>query len=405
MWNLLGETNIYWDRDPHTGELWAIEAKRTSTNRNCAFVRKDWLDKLNIPEPETRQQFEDMLIAFRDNAELLLGADADKMVPFSISSDVGWRVSTLIESFMDPDISDYEYYVNGFDDRALTQEGTKEAIRLVNRWYNEGLIWKDFALYGSGDTTESDMQKAGYVGAFIGGWDAPFQNGQDSIQANLERLVGSDACYIAVDCFEDSKGNYTKYAYGSTDRKVFFPITNKEPLASLLYLEFISSPEVIEFLQIGDEGVTHNRLEDGSVEMIAATGDSIQNSAFNLDYTITCNGLHLTDAETTMKSIARSYSGVDPALVIRADEVCNTDARAGGNVQVGTIDAEEGIGTELSSKRDIVYNTAVTASIADFDKVWDDGIADYLSSGGQAIMDERAEKWKATYGDTEQLPD
>lgn len=405
MWEFLGDTNIYWDQDPNTGSLWAIEAKRASTNRICTFVRRDWLEKLNMPEPATRQEFEAMLIAFRDNAEILLGADADKMIPFSVSYDVGWRAASLIESFMDPDISDYEYYVNGFDDRMFTQNGTKEAVRLLNKWYNDDLLWDDFAIYGSGDTTEENMMKAGYVGAFIGTWDTPYQKGEDSIQLNLERLVDKDAAYIAVDCFEDSKGSYTKYSYGSTDRKIFFPATNDEPLASLLYLDFISSPDVIEYLQIGDEGVTHNVLEDGAVEIIAATGESIQNSGFNLDYTITCNGLCLTDEERTLKSIAYSYGGIDTELIEKADKVCNTDARAAKNVQVGTINAEEGVGTALNQKRDVVLDNAVTASVENFDKVWDEGMADYLSSGGQAIIDERAEKWRSIYGQTDTLPE
>ena len=147
MWNWLGETNIYWDKDPVNGTLWAIEGKLAVANRINTFVRKDWLDKLGLKEPTTRQEFEDMLIAFRDNADTLLGADADKMIPYSVSFDVGWRAALLIESFIDPDISDYEYYVNGFDDRKLTQNGTKEAVRLLNKWYNDGLLWDDFALY------------------------------------------------------------------------------------------------------------------------------------------------------------------------------------------------------------------------------------------------------------------
>lgn len=406
MWNWLGETNIYWDKDPSTGQLWAIEGKLAVSNRINTFVRRDWLEKLNLEAPTTRQEFEDMLVAFRDNADLLLGADADKMVPFSMSYDVGWRAALLIESFIDPDVSDYEYYVNGFDDRKLTQNGTKEAVQLLNKWYNDGLIWKDFALYGSGDTTEDDMMKAGYVGAFIHNWDYPYRNGEDSIQTNLERLVGEDAAYIAVDCFEDSKGTHNKFVNGSAgDRKIFFPSTNDEPLASMMYLDFISTPEVIEYLQIGDEGVTHNKLDDGAAEIIAATGDDIQNSGFNIDYTITCNGLHLTDEEMTIKSTAHSYSGIDTELIETANTICNTDIRANKNVNVGAIVSEEGMGTALSSKRDIILDTAVTASVDSFEQVWDDGMADYLSSGGQAIMDERAEKWNATYGDTQQLPE
>ncbi len=404
LWDWLGETNLYWDKDPEAGTIWAIEAKLATSNRINTFVRKDWLDKLGLAEPTTKQEFEDMLIAFRDNAETLLGEDADKMVPYSVSYDVGWRAATLLESFIDPDISDKDFYIYGFDDRKFTEPGVKEGVRLLNKWYNEGLMWKDFALYGSGDTTEDDMMKAGYVGAFTHNWDYPYRNGEDSIQTNLQRMVGEDATYVVIDPFEDSKGTHTKFVPGPIDRKIFFPSTNDEPLASMLYLDFISSPEVIEYLQIGDEGVTHNVLDDGAVEVIAATGDDIQNSGFNIDYTITCNGLKLVDEEQTLKSTAHSYAGIDPAQVEHANEVANTDLRVGKNVNVGTIEAEEGQGPALSEKKDVVFDNAVIAATDEFDSVWDAGMEDYLSSGGQAIIDERTEKFEATFGDVDMLP-
>ncbi len=404
LWDWLGEMNLYWDRDPEEGTVWGIEAKLAVSNRINTFVRQDWLDALNLEAPTTKQEFEEMLIAFRDNADTLLGADADKMIPYSVSYDVGWRAATLIESFIDPDITDREFYVNGFDDRKLTQEGTKEAIRLLNKWYNEGLLWDDFALYGSGDSTEDDMMKAGYVGAFTHNWDYPFRNGEDSINASLQRIVGEDAAFVAVDCFEDKNGNYTKFVPGPIDRKIFFPSTNDEPLACMLYLDWISDPEHIEYLQIGDEGVTHNVLEDGAVETVAATGEAIQNSGMNIDYTITCNGLKLADEEKTVKSRSHNYAGIDASIVEAADRIANTDMRVGKNVNVGAIATEEGMGPVLSEKRDIVYDNAVIAPVADFDKVWDQGVQDYLNAGGQAIMDEREEKWVATYGDVDMLP-
>ena len=404
LWNWLGETNLYWDKDPATGNVWAVEAKLANMNRVVTFIRQDWLDQLGLEEPTTKEEFHDVLVAFKDNADTLLGADADKIVPYSVSFDVGWRAATLIESFLDPAMSDKEYYVNGFDDRKLTQNGTKEAVRLLNEWYNEGLMWNDFAIYGSGDTTEDDMMKAGYVGAFSHNWDYPFRNGEDSINANLKRLVGEDAAFVAIDPFEDKNGTHTKFLAGPVDRKVFFPSTNDEPLASLLYLDFISEPETIQYLQIGEEGVTHEVTEDGAISIIAATGDAIQNSGMNIDYTITCNGLHLTTEELTNKSLAYTYAGIDPEQVLKANEIAKTDTRIGVNVQTGNIEAEAGIGDVLSSKRDQIYDQAVSAAVADFDSVWDSGISDYLASGGQAIIDERTEKWEATYGDTDMLP-
>ncbi len=405
LWNWLGETNMYWDKDPVDGTLWAVEGKLATSNRINTFVRQDWLDKLNMEAPTTTEEFEEMLIAFRDNADVLLGADADKMVPYSVSYDVGWRAATLIESFIDPDITDKEYYVNGFDDRKLTQNGTKEAVRLLNKWYNAGLMWDNFALYGSGDTTEDDNMKAGYVGAFTHNWDYPFRNGSDSINANLQRNVGEDAKFIAIDPFDDSKGTHTKYVQSTAgDRKIFFPITNDEPLACLLYLDWISEPEHIEYLQIGDAGVTHNKLESGAIQTIAATGDAIQNSGMNIDYTITCNGLNLSSKELTDLSRAYGYAEIDPELVQEANVIAQTDAVPAKNVNVGNIEAEGGVGDTLSAKRDQVYDNAVIAAEADFDKVWDSMLADYLSAGGQAIIDERTAKWDEYFPGTDMLP-
>ncbi|MBE5862911.1 MAG: extracellular solute-binding protein [Lachnospiraceae bacterium] len=404
LWDWLGDTNINWDKDPKTGTLWCVEAKLAVSNRVLTFVRQDWLDKLGMKAPTTKAEFEDMLVAFKDNAETLLGADASKMVPYSVSYDVGWRAATLIESFLDPNMSDKEYYINGFDDRKLTQNGTKEGVRLLNKWYNMGLMWNDFAQYGSGDTTEDDMMKAGFVGAFTHNWDYPYRNGDDSINANLQRNVGADAKFVAIDCFEDKNGTYTKFVSGPIDRKVFFPATNKEPLASLLYLDWISDPEHIQYLQIGEEGVTHEVQSDGAIKVITATGDAIMNSGMNIDYTITVNGLKLTSDELTNKSRALNYPGIPAEDVLNSHKLANTDLRIGKNVNVGAIEAEEGIGDTLSQKRDIAYDKAVVASTSDFDKVWDEEIKNYLSAGGQAIIDERTAKWKEFFGDSDMLP-
>ena len=405
LWNWLGDQNMLWDKDPKTGEVWALEGRRAEQQRIVTFVRQDWLDALNMKAPTTTQEFEDMLVAFRDNADTLLGKDASKMVPFSTSYDVGWRASNIITSFMDPKITDKEYYINGFDDRAVTQASTKEAVKLLNKWYNDGLMWKDFALYGSGDTTEDDMIKAGYVGAFQHNWDYVFRNGEDSINSNLQRNVGPDAKFVAVDCFQNADCKYAKWLYSSAgDRKLFFPTTNDEPLASLLYLDFISKPETIKYLQAGDEGVTHEVLESGAIQIIAAEGDAIQNSGKNIDYTITCNGTYFGDQKLADLSIAYGYAGQDPELVSAADKISKADGLEPKNVNVGVIEAEAGVGDTLSAKRDQVYDQAVVASTADFDAVWEAGIADYLSAGGQAIIDERTAKWAEYFGDADMLP-
>jgi len=400
LWELLGDTNIYWNRDPNTGRVWAIEALLFQNKRINTFVREDWLKKLGLPEPRTLEEFENMLRAFRDNAELLLGPEmAHEMIPFSISQDVGWRADHLLMSFVPESLTDKEMFIYGFDDRHFLFPGYKEGVRKLNQWYHEGLIWPDFALYPPGDQTEDNNMKKGVVGAFIHNWDYPYRNGEDSIHVALQRLVGPEAAFIAVEPFPNDAGIYRKFLSAPIDRKVFFPITNREPLASLLYLDWISKLENRRHLQIGWEGINHQVLPDGAVQLLQATGRYIMNSPQNIDYTLTINGLDLGDPEITAKSIALNYPGVDARYIERAYRITDNEARYGKNFQVGEIKAEEGMQTVLTQKRDNLLARAIVAPPDQFDRVWDEGFADYLRSGGQAIINERLQKYEAIYGE------
>jgi Bacterial extracellular solute-binding protein. len=398
LYSLLGEQNLFFDEDPEAHTVWAIEALLYNNARINTFVREDWLKKLNLPEPTTLEEFENMLYAFKDNAKLLLGDEANKMIPFSISYDIGWRADHLLAAFVPDSLTDEEAYIYGFDDRHILYPNIKEGVRVLNKWYNEGLIWKDFNLYGAGDTTEDNLMKAGYVGSFIHNWDYPYRNGQDSIQVNLKKMAGEDAAYIAVNTFKNDAGVYRKFLSAPVDRKVFFPSTNDEPLASLLYLDWISDPEHIKFLQIGEEGVHHQVADDGAIQMLTVTGEKIMNSPNNIDYTITINGLNLGDKELTEKSLALSYAGIEPRYIEKALELSTKDGRIFATFNVGEIKAEEGMGSVLPSKRDNFLVQAVCCSPEEFDEVFDAGMQDYLSSGGQAIIDERKEKLKEIYG-------
>lgn len=396
LWDLLGDNNIYYNQDPTTGTVWAIEAIRAQIPRINTFVREDWLKKLNLSEPTTLEEFENMLYAFKDNAELLLGKDADKMIPFSTSFDVGWNCNNLLVSFVPDATTDKELYIYGFDDRQLLWPGVKEGVRKLNEWYNAGLIWKDFPLYKEGDTTEGNMMKAGYVGSFIHNWDYPYRDAEQGIHGNLQR-ISPDAAYIAVDPFPNDAGKYKKVLYSAVDRKVFFPSTNKEPVASLLYLDWISKFENRKFLQIGEEGVTHEVMPDGAIKIISATGDKIMNSGNNLDYTITINGLDLGDPVLTSKSLALGYAGVDSRFIQKAFMTANKDGFAPKHFNVGEIKSEEGMGQVLKEKRDILLANAVTCKPEEFDSVWDLYFGDYMNSGGKAIIEEREAKYKQFY--------
>ncbi|NLO16525.1 MAG: sugar ABC transporter substrate-binding protein, partial [Clostridiales bacterium] len=151
------------------------------------------------------------------------------------------------------------------------------------------------------------------------------------------------------------------------------------------------------FLQIGEEGVTHEVLESGAVRTIAVQGEKIMNSPNNIDYTIVINGLDLGDPEKNVMSIALGYDTVDQRYIERAYALSDKDARYTKNYSVGVITAEEGMNTVLPNKRDTFLTQSVAAAADDFDKVYDTGFEDYLSTGGQAIIDERIAAFEKYY--------
>jgi len=402
---LLTDTNLYWNKDPQTGTIWSVIGRLVINPGLNLFVREDWLARLNLPMPRTLQEFEAMLYAFRDNAELLLGSRAREMIPYAISEDVGWTARNIIGSFIPHNTSDRDFFIYGFDDRLFNMPGTKEAARLLNRWYNERLIWQNFSLGGVAMGLD-DLKKTGLVGAFIQNWDHPFRAGGVDINTTLQRLVGEEAKFVAVNPspFQNDAGFPRRILSPSNDRNIFFPYTNTEPVASLLYINFISKLETRVFLQTGVENQNHVVHSDGAIQMLAATGIYFMNSGSNYDYTMTVNGLDLGNPELTARSLGFSYPDIPAADVQRAFYIPQDFDRHGKNVPVGEILAEEGLGPALAAQRDVVWNTSIVASVADFDRVYDQALQAYLNAGGQTIINERTQKWTQFFGNATMLP-
>ncbi len=397
---LLGEANMTWKLDPYTGTNYAICARRMNVARINTFVREDWLNKLGLAVPTTTQEFEAMLYAFKNNAELLLGADADKMIPYAMTEDVGWEANNILYSFVPEEFTTDKYNYIYFDDRQFLFPGVKEGVRLLNKWYNDGLILGDFYLYVAGDETVGNLMKAGFVGAFEANWDNPYRNGEESVHYMLQQAQGEDAVYIAIDPFKNDAGITKKVNYSTNDRWIFFPYTNDEPLASLLYLNFIATFENRLFLQTGTEGINYTLTEDGVIKSIPVeAGRNKMSSSNNIDTTMVINGLDLGDTAKTAKAMALGYANVAPRFIETAFATALTNGISYPNFNLGDIAAAEGMSNVLSEKRKVVLSTAITASVADFDAVWDAGMADYLASGGQAIIDERMAKWIAAFGE------
>ncbi len=381
--SLPGRRLLERNKNMEDNTIHSIPARRMNVAGANTFIRKDWLDKLNLGIPNTRDEFYNALKAFKDNAKTL-GTD---VIPFTMTSDVRWRAGILADSFINPDISPKDRWINTVIDRYFLLDGAKEGYRYLNQMYLEGLIDPEFYLYKD-DVKNEELIKAGRIGAFIHNWDQAYRNSPSFIDGLKENVP--DGEYVVCDPFENSAGKKYKMKYNAAGLNVFIPGNSENADAAVRYINWLAKPEVYQFLQFGEEGKNH-QLINGIPATIPADGPTIQNSGNNIDYTISMNGVWLGDQETTSKALANGYT-CDPKYIIDAMNASLNDAEA-GLVVPAVLSAAGPYTEDLRVKSEEGTCNAVRAAKGQFDSVWDSFIADWRASGADEIIAERAAKF------------
>ena len=399
---------VTYNTNPNTGANFAFSSRRVEAQqmRQNVFIREDWLNELGMAPPNTLAEFETALRAFRDNAELLLGADAGMMIPMLLDGDVGWATGALIESFIPDNITEREWFRYGFDDRRIMHPTTKEAMRIVNGWFNEGLMFQEFA-YGEAGTLMADFVRLGVVGAQIANWDMPFRAGGDQQIVTMRENRGPQANFIPITPFPNDAGNRVMFAFSPSDRHIVLPTTNRNPVASLLYIDWLSRQSTRDFLAFGIEGV-HHVVEPSGAKRVLPAADMPDNFIFaavnNFDINPVTNGFDFGDLDQTVQTLALAYAGIEPEAILAARDTAMGAARVWRTVVVRPIAAQEGMTTPLNEFRDEVLTNSVVAPPDQFDAVWDTLIAQYMAMGGQAIINERDQAWVETFGNVDFMP-
>ena len=258
----------------------------------------------------------------------------------------------------------------------------------MNAMYNDGLIDRDFPLPASGHSL-NNILKSGAAGSFINNWDQPYRDSPGIHQDLAANVPGG--VFVPCDPFVNAGGRTYKNAHDAVGLRYFIPAAAKYPQAAMRYMNWLARFENYNFLQIGPAGITHD-LVDGIPKMKAGPGLWIQNSPLNLDYTIHVNGLDLRDPEKNARGLAGSYT-VDPQLIVRANAMSLKDAKADPVVPDVVLSMPNRYGQIMADKANGIFAEAITCPPRDFDKVWDEGIKDWLASGAQAVLDERRAKY------------
>lgn len=246
---LLGDDHIYGCTDDPS-EVWYLTEQSYDVSASVTFIRKDWLDTLGLDVPTNREELYSCLISFRDNADILLGDEASNMIPFFVDNEPNISAKPLLDSCLDMSIDDRTFYVNGYC--RVTQDGYMEGLEILNDWYLQGLLPKEFYRIRPNTKESYEPIENGYVGSFCASYDYLYENGDNSHIKALHDNRGDSANYIAVNTFENSYGEYVYWqedCLNGYEKNVYLPKTCKDPVASFVYLNWLSNPENIKAIQ------------------------------------------------------------------------------------------------------------------------------------------------------------
>lgn len=269
------------------------------------WVKKDWLDKLNLKEPQTTEDLYNYLKAVK-TTDLNGNGQLDE-IPYS-----GTGINPLIEQIMgawgvgnrglghkyvdvDPKTNELRFY-------RLTSN-FKEVLEYVSKLYKEGLIDKDVFTQNSNQLYAKGGK--GILGATI--------NPNPKTQFNGEGYIGLGAL----------KGPHGDQMYTHIKVPMVWPgafvITdkNKHPEATVRWIDHFYGDEGATFYFMGKEGVSYTKQPDGKLEYV----DEIRKNP---------NGLTMDQALTKYVSwMGGSYPGYVQEKYFKGSETLPESIEAG----------------------------------------------------------------------------
>lgn len=372
----------------YKGEQFAIPAVRAKTGRYANFIRKDWLDQMGYQLEVNDAGFYHMSI--KDFEALLYQAkalDLDntgmEIFPLGVAgAHDATQVKPIVFAFVNKaELSDAVAAAAP----QMTWPGFKEGVRFLNKLYNDGIIDPDFMI-------DTDTSLPSFNALVSTGRTLAF--GQDDFYRNgIEALYGSNenAEFVALQ-LDNEHGEQVITTYSPIGMFVAIPATCQHPEAAMKYLNFLADLNTCRVLAYGFEGV-HYEMVDGSPVTIEYTDE--QKAAIEGYERITCGDMNLVfngqpfGYKTSTLNLAepvRKWTELN-AITSSLSTVGGIPEYFFGGIRTEAEQLYDGFLAKLETSLPLL----ISCSAAEFDALYDSILDEYLSQGGQEIIDQKIE--------------
>ncbi|MEO9276011.1 hypothetical protein ABFY09_14335 [Marinomonas sp. 5E14-1] len=220
------------------------------------YIRQDWLSKLGLEQPETVDELYEVLKAFRDRDPNGNGKQ-DEVPAFFRHWEEMIRMVTLWDARTTGTDSYHQFYIEGHDKvkHGYVDETYRTGIRNLAKWYKEGLIDKEVFTRGS---KAREYLLGNNLGGMTHDWFASTAGYNDSLK---ETIPGFDWIPMAPPA---SPSGVRMEENGRTTVKPdgwALTYSNKDPIASIKYMDFIFTEKGRNIANFGVEGVHWNMVD------------------------------------------------------------------------------------------------------------------------------------------------
>ena len=238
------------------GRMFAIGSTGLPYSQEVLSVRLDWLEQLGLSIPTTRDEFYDMLVAFKANDPEGYGED---LVPFI--SRPTTIVSTISATF--GFLYDYEERDGKIVDMRLTQDYL-EYLTFMNKLYTEKLMDQDMPV--NTGSTVSEKVAASRVGAFSGGTDEPRFLWVAAKKDNPDIAAPMDL----IEPLQDESGTQRARTLSGIHKIGMIPRTTDKLDLVMAFMDAFREDANYEYIIHGDEGIDYAVVDGARVPLVPA---------------------------------------------------------------------------------------------------------------------------------------
>lgn len=361
-----------------------MKQRGTEMPRHVAYIRQDWLDELGMDIPTTKEELGDYLYAVKD-AKLA----GDKTVAWAMSgrSDTEKNYLNFVGSYVDLE-SERDAYIYSEAYMAVAP-GSKDGLKVLNQWYNDGLITQDFPTDTTEDVMKSDIAN-GNAGFVLDDATQPW----DSIEVLNSTTDG--VTFVPIQCFDLSDGSYRMPFEYRHAMYVMIPSTTTDEdklVACMKYLNWLADPENAMKVRYTPDYTTND---------IGVASEPTQAEKDEKGYPGTCDDLCIMNL---------NFDWVNDNEVLAQTDFNNQETqwaslewyqnfytlREEGKFRFPTAgyisEDEQTYGTDIENRMIEFVYTVICCPADDFESTYETGYNELVNAGLQKILDGRAEYW------------